>query len=63
MHKKPIKIVLPLALGAAGGFAYWYFIGCVTGSCPLTSQWWTSTAYGLLIGATFLLGGKKSSAD
>jgi hypothetical protein len=51
--------LLPLALGAAGGYAYWYFIGCSTGSCPLTSNWHTSTLYGLLVGATFLLPSSK----
>jgi len=60
---KPIKKYLPLVLGGAGGFAYWYFIGCLSGTCPLTSQWWTSTAYGMIIGATFLLGRKKTPGD
>lgn len=33
-------------LGGAGGFAYYYFIGCVSGSCLITSNPWISTLYG-----------------
>ncbi len=53
--------LLPLALGAAGGYGYWYFIGCSSGSCPITSTWHTSTLYGLLVGASWLLPGPKRS--
>ncbi len=37
-------------LGGAGGFAYYYFIGCTGGTCPITSNPYISTAYGVLIG-------------
>ncbi len=53
------KKAIPVLLGAAGGYLYWHFIGCSTGSCPITSSWINSTLYGTLIGATFLLPGKK----
>ena len=43
--------ILPIALGAAGGYAYYRFVGCRTGACPLTSNPWVSTLYGALIGA------------
>jgi len=46
------KLLLPIA-GAAGGYAYYYFIGCVSGTCPITSHPWLSTGYGALLG--FLL--------
>lgn len=48
------RVVLPILLGAAGGYAYYYFIGCVSGSCPITSHPWSSTAYGMLFGALFV---------
>ena len=38
------------ALGAAGGYAYYHFVGCVTGTCPITSSPYLSTAYGALLG-------------
>ena len=39
-----------VAIGAVAGFAYWYFIGCTSGTCPIQSNWHTSTLYGGLIG-------------
>ena len=42
--------ILPAVLGAAGGYAYYYWIGCVSGTCPITSNPWTSTGYGALLG-------------
>jgi len=37
-------------LGALGGFTYYTFIGCVSGTCPITSNPYISTGYGALIG-------------
>ncbi len=37
-------------IGGVAGFAYWYFIGCTSGTCPIQSNWHTSTLYGGLIG-------------
>ena len=37
-------------VGAAGGFAYYYFIGCASGACPISSNPYISTAYGTLMG-------------
>ncbi|MBI5326313.1 MAG: hypothetical protein HZB41_13745 [Ignavibacteriae bacterium] len=47
---KYIKIGLFTALGAGLGFAYYYFVGCRNGSCPLTSNWYMTTMYGALMG-------------
>ncbi|MGQ3133419.1 MAG: DUF6132 family protein [Flavobacteriales bacterium] len=44
-----------IALGAALGYAYYYFIGCSSGSCAITSKPLNSTLYGALMG--FLLAG------
>ncbi len=48
------KMVIFALFGGALGYAYYYFIGCQTGSCPLTSNPYITTGYGL--GAGFLLG-------
>lgn len=45
--------VLPVLIGAIGGFLYYNYIGCVTGTCAITSNPWLSTGYGALIGAVF----------
>lgn len=44
------KKIIPIVLGASAGYAYYYYIGCVGGSCPITGNPWTSTAYGAVIG-------------
>lgn len=39
-----------LALGAIGGFLYWRFVGCLSGTCPIKSVWYWSTLWGAGIG-------------
>jgi len=45
-----LRRTLVIIAGAVGGYAYYYFIGCVSGACPITSNPYISTAYGALIG-------------
>jgi hypothetical protein len=54
-----LKRVAPILIGPLGGYAYYYFIGCVGGSCPITGNPWLSTGYGALLGGVFTLGGAK----
>jgi membrane protein DedA with SNARE-associated domain len=42
--------ILFTLLGALAGYAYWYFIGCQTGTCPLKSVWYYNVIFGSLIG-------------
>jgi hypothetical protein len=44
------KTALFAMIGAGVGFAYWRFIGCSTGTCPLTANWTSSTLMGGLVG-------------
>jgi len=37
-------------IGAIGGFLYYYFIGCNSGSCAITSSPYISTTWGGLLG-------------
>lgn len=37
-------------IGAVLGFAYYAFIGCRTGTCPLTGNPWISSLYGAAVG-------------
>ncbi len=48
--KKYIYITIGIALGIAGGFLYWRFAGCTSGTCPLKSNWIIMSVYGGLIG-------------
>ncbi len=48
--RKWLKPMLFTASGALIGLAYYYFVGCSTGTCPLTSNPWISIAYMGLVG-------------
>jgi len=37
-------------VGGVGGFLYWRFVGCSTGTCPITSSPVMSTIWGMLMG-------------
>ena len=54
-----LNIILPLVIGAGGGFAYYYFIGCANGTCPITSNPYISTAYGTAMGLIWAAGSFK----
>lgn len=47
--------ILGVLLGAVAGWCYWYFVGCASGTCAITSRPLNSTLYGALMG--FLLAG------
>ncbi|MCF6332699.1 MAG: DUF6132 family protein [Draconibacterium sp.] len=50
-------------VGAVAGFAYWYYIGCTSGTCPIQSNWYTSSLYGGLIGYVLPNSPKKKKTD
>lgn len=52
--KKNYLVLIGLVLGAIGGYAYYYFIGCASGTCPLTSNPYISVVFGAVIGYLFL---------
>jgi len=43
-------IVLGSIVGAIGGYAYYHFIGCSSGTCAITSKPLNSSIYGALMG-------------
>jgi len=53
------KRILFSVIGALGGYAYYYFVGCSSGTCPITSNPWISTAYGAGMGLILTIGEKK----
>ena len=62
--KKNLFGLIGLAAGAIGGYAYYYFIGCNTGSCPLTSNPYISVIFGAVIGYLLMdMFKKKETSD
>jgi hypothetical protein len=46
-----IRLILGLVLGAVAGFLLYRFVGCSSGTCPITGNPFISTLYGAVIGA------------
>ncbi len=42
--------ILGIIIGAIAGYAYYYFIGCASGTCAITSKPLNSTLYGAVMG-------------
>ncbi|SFE50396.1 DUF6132 family protein [Thermoflexibacter ruber] len=42
--------IIGLVVGAIGGYLYYFYIGCASGTCPITSQPLNSTLYGAVMG-------------
>ncbi|MFH0735526.1 MAG: DUF6132 family protein [bacterium] len=60
INKKAIyKKAVPILIGMILGYAYYYFIGCSSGSCPITSNPYISTIYGGFAGALISFSNKK----
>jgi phage shock protein E len=43
-------ILAGIAMGAVGGYLYYYFVGCASGACAITSSPVNSTLYGMVMG-------------
>jgi Family of unknown function (DUF6132) len=48
--RKPLLIAMGGLVGLAGGYLYWQQIGCVSGSCPITSNPIHASLYGAVMG-------------
>ncbi len=46
-----LRSIVGAIIGGGLGFAYYKFVGCSSGTCPLTSNPFISTIYGLIVGA------------
>ena len=49
IHKYRLEIIGAL-IGAIGGYMYYHYVGCASGTCPITSRPLNSTLYGALLG-------------
>ncbi|RPI06834.1 MAG: hypothetical protein EHM64_01415 [Ignavibacteriae bacterium] len=48
-------------IGALGGYAYYYYIGCASGTCPISSNPWISTFYGAGMGLVLTMGDRSKA--
>jgi phage shock protein E len=46
--------ILGIVVGAIGGYLYYHFVGCASGTCAITSNPLNSTFYGAMTGGLFL---------
>ena len=65
MNKKAIIITgIGVVIGAIAGYVYYFYIGCASGSCAITSKPFNSTLYGAVMGGLlfnmFIKSPKKS---
>lgn len=50
LNKKRVASLIGVFIGGIAGYLYYYFIGCSTGSCAITSRPFNSIIYGAIIG-------------
>ena len=48
--KKHFITIIGILIGAVGGYLYYHFVGCNSGTCTITSKPVNSTLYGALLG-------------
>jgi hypothetical protein len=50
IHQHKLALI-GLLTGAFGGYLYYHFVGCASGTCLITSKPLNSTLYGAMMGA------------
>ena len=51
MTKKALLLTgIGIAIGALAGYGYYFYVGCASGTCAITSKPLNSTLYGALMG-------------
>ena len=48
--KKNILKIIGILVGSVAGFLYYHFVGCASGTCPITSNPYLTVGYGALMG-------------
>jgi uncharacterized membrane protein YedE/YeeE len=46
-----LRLLIGVIVGAGLGFGWYKAVGCSTGACPLTSNPYLSTLWGMIVGA------------
>lgn len=55
--------LIGVVLGSVAGYAYYYFVGCKSGTCAITSSPVNSTVYGAVMGVLLLSSFKKEDSN
>jgi hypothetical protein len=55
-------VVIGAIIGAIGGYAYYYFVGCANGTCAISSKPMNSTLYGALMGGLLFSNFQKNKS-
>ena len=56
-------VILGVLAGALGGYLYWKYVGCLSGTCAITSKPLNSTIYFAIIGGLVFSLFKKQSKE
>jgi len=62
LHSNFLSLI-GIIIGAISGFLYWKYVGCLTGTCKITSNPINSTAYFALMGGLIFGSFKKQKQD
>ncbi len=60
--KKYKLTIIGIIAGAIAGYLYYYFVGCASGTCAITSKPINSTLYGAMLGGLLLNTFKKEQS-
>jgi hypothetical protein len=58
--KEHLLTIIGILIGSLGGYAYYFFVGCASGTCAITSNPLNSTLYGAMMGGLLFSAFKKS---
>jgi xanthine/uracil permease len=58
--KKHFLTIIGILIGSLGGYAYYFFVGCASGTCAITSNPLNSTLYAAMMGGLLFSAFKKS---
>jgi hypothetical protein len=56
-------VIVGVLAGALGGYLYWKYVGCLSGTCAITSKPLNSTIYFAIIGGLVFSLFKKQSKE
>jgi hypothetical protein len=48
--RKRLPEIIGTVIGGAGGFLYWKYVGCASGTCVIKSNWYLMIPWGMLLG-------------